>query len=217
MIKILPGGPMPKKKLYRLLFFLFQFVLLSMGCDAAKDQWNNLTSSGSGSGTSSSSQTTSQEVPAHGQETVNLLEKSPFKGKELDPAFWSNMEAYCKAGPTKLIIADMNLVPSQMSRAGFTARWAAQCYALATTYMGWNWNPGDDPDGQFLYENREQMYAWWARYVQAVVNLMKKAPKTTAVIIINDGPDRLGSRLGDATMRDMTAVQDRVTLGDVIR
>jgi hypothetical protein len=208
---------MPKKKIHRLFFFLFQFALLSMGCDTAKDQWNSLTNSGSGSSsnTSSSSQT-SQEIPAHSQATVNLLEKSPFKGKELDPSFWSNMEAYCKAGPTRLIIADMNLVPNQMTRAGFEGRWAAQCYALATTYAGLPWNP-NDAETQALWNAQDQINAWWSRYVQKIVQIMEKTPQTTAVIIVNDGYDRLGFRLGDATLRNMASVQNRVSLGDVIR
>jgi hypothetical protein len=208
---------MPKRKPYRLFFFLFNLMILSMGCDAAKDQWNNLTNSGSGSssGSSSGSNTSSQEVPAHGQATVNLLERSPFKGKNLDTAFWSNMEAYCKAGPTQLIVADMNNIPSQMERAGFSAPVNQLYYALASTYAGFNWQPGD-ASSQVLSDSRGEIDAWWSRYVQAVIQIMQKAPKTTAVVIINDGPDRLGSRLGVETYKNMAAIRDRVQLGDVI-
>jgi hypothetical protein len=208
---------MPKRKLYRLFFFLFNLMILSMGCDTAKDQWNNLTNSGSGSssGSSSGSKTSSQEVPAHDQATVNLLERSPFKGKNLDTAFWSNMEAYCKAGPTQLIIGDMNYVPSQMERAGFSAPVNQLYYALASTYAGFNWQPGD-ATSQVLSDNRGEIDAWWSRYVQAVIQIMQKAPRTTAVVITNDGPDRLGSRLGDETYKNMAAVRDRVQLGNVI-
>jgi hypothetical protein len=218
-MKMSSGGLMIKRRLFTRVYFLSQLMFLMIGCDVMENQWNNLTNSGSGSSSNSSSNSrvTSQEVPAHGQVTVSLLERSPFKGKDLDPVFWSNMEAYCKAGPTHLIIADMNLVPVQMSRAGFVARWTAQCYALATTYAGLPWSPGDDAEGQFLYDNRDQMDAWWSRYVQAVVKVMKNAPRTTAVIIVNDSLDRLGFRLGHATYRDMGPVRDRVQIGDTIQ
>ena len=219
--KNLWGVLMFKRKLYRLAFFAFHFMLLSMGCDMAQEQWNNLTSSGSGSNSSSGSKAnnnTSQEVPAHGPVAVNLLERSPFKGMELDSTFWANMEAYCKAGPTQLIIADMNLVPVQMSKAGFDARWTAQCYALATTYAGLPWEP-DPKDGEViaLWNARDQVNAWWSRYIQKINQVMQNAPQTTAIIIHNDGFDRLGFRLGDSTLRNLGSVQNRVSLGGVIR
>jgi hypothetical protein len=204
---------MIKKKIKFLVLFLLFLNLLTISCGL----FESTQSTKSGSGSSTGSVVASPEVPAHGQVTVNLLERAPFKGKDLDPAFWTTMEGYCKAGPTQIIIADMNLVPVQMSRAGFVARWAAQCYALATTYAGMNWSAGNDAEGQLLSDARDQMNAWWSGYIQAVVQLMKKAPQTTAVIIVNDGLDRLGSRLGDATLRDMGSVQSRLTLGDVIR
>jgi hypothetical protein len=198
---------MYKNKLARLSFIAFNFLILTIGCNSGSS-----TSSSSGSNT-----TPSQEVPAHSQATVNLLERSPFKGKDLDPVFWTNMEAYCKAGPTQLIIADMNLVPVQMGRAGFSARWAAQCYALASTYAGYSWSrPTNDEESQMLWDVRDQIDAWWSRYIQKIVEIMQKAPQTTAVIIINDGGDRLGERLGAATLRNMASVRNRVTLGSVI-
>jgi hypothetical protein len=208
---------MPKRRLYRMFFFLFHFMLLSMGCDVAENQWNNLTNSGSGSssGSSSGTKTSSQELPAHGQETVNLLARSPFKGRDLDPAFWTNMEAYCKAGPTQLIIGDMTLIPPRMEQAGFSGPVNQLYYALASTYAGFNWAP-EDATSQVLSDNRSQIDAWWARYVQAVIQIMQKAPQTTAVVIVNDGPDRLGSRLGNETYKNMAAVRDRVRLGEVI-
>lgn len=203
---------MTKKRLIRLRFSPLLFTLLLFGCDAVENQWNNLTNSGSGS--SSGPKVTSQEVPAHGQVTVNLLERAPFKGRELDPAFWNNMESYCKAGPTQLIIADMNLIPSQMNRAGFSAPENQLYYALASTYAGMNWSPGD-ATSQVLSDNRDQIDAWWSRYIQAVVQVMQKAPRTTAVVIINDGPDRCGSRLASPTYQNMGSVKNRVQMGNV--
>jgi hypothetical protein len=208
---------MPKKRFYQMFFFLFHFMLLSLGCDVAQNQWSSLTNSGSGSssGSSSGTKTSSQDLQAHGQETVNLLARSPFKGRDLDPAFWTNLEAYCKAGPTQLVIADMDLIPSRMEQAGFSAPVNQLYYALASTYAGMNWSPGD-ATSQVLSENRAQIDAWWARYVQAAIQVMQKAPQTTAVVIVNDGPDRLGVRLGNETYKNMAAVRDRVRLGDVI-
>jgi len=206
---------MTKKKIGWLLLFLSYLILLLIGCDFMDNQWKNITNSGSGSSSGSGSKVTSQDVPSHGQETVNLLRRTPFKGQSLDPAFWSNMEAYCKAGPTQLIIADMDLIPSQMTRAGFSAPENQLYYALASTYAGMNWAPGD-ATSQVLSDNRDQIDAWWSRYIQAVVQVMQKAPRTTAIIIINDGSDRLGSRLGNEIYKNMASVISRVQMGNTI-
>ena len=201
---------MTRKKLCWLSHHLLMVLFLLTGCD----YWNNLTNSGSGS--SSSSNSTTKTEPPHSQTTVNLLERSPFNGASIDPTFWSNMEAYCKAGPTHLIIADMDQVPGQMSRAGFNGRWTLQCYALGSTMAGMNWRPKDgDSEGQAFLERRDQLAAWWSRYVQAVVQVMQKAPQTTATIITNDGFDKLGIRLGPATYREMGSVQGRVQVGSL--
>jgi len=203
-------------------FHLLLFMLFSAGCE----YWDNLTNSGSGSSSGSSSSTSSNSstpttattntAPAHGPATVNILEKSPFRGADLDPAYWSELEAYCKAGPTQLIIADMNRVPSQMTRAGFPGRWTVQCYALGSTVAGWDWSPKPgDEEGAALKSVRGQIAAWWSRYTQAVVQVMQKAPQTTAVIIVNDGLDKLGIRLGPATYRAMGPVQNRVQVGSM--
>ena len=101
---------MTKKKKSWLYLPLLLLMLTATGCQ----YWDNLTNSGSGSGSSSNAETSSTaqtEQPAHGPATVNLMEKSPFNGRDLDPAFWSNMEAYCKAGPTHLILADLHQPP----------------------------------------------------------------------------------------------------------
>ena len=201
---------MIKKKMACLGPFMSLFMLLSFGCSYLEKEETK-------SGSSGSSSTTEQEQP-HGQVTVNLLERTPFRGQDLDPEFWTKMEAYCKAGPTQLIVADMNLVPNQMTRAGFVARWAAQCYALATTYAGYDWAPdARDPQSVALWNARPQMEAWWHRYVLAVIKVMQNAPQTTALIIINDAPDRLGYRLGVATYKTMEPVRGRVTIGNTIQ
>lgn len=196
---------MAKKKLIQMSISLSLLMLLVIGCEV------NQTKSSSGS----SSGTTTQDQPAHGQATISLLEKEIFQGRNLNTTYWTYLEGYCKAGPTQLIIANMDLIPSQMSRAGFSAPENQQYYALASTYAGMNWSPGDDTS-QALWESRDQMDAWWSRYIQEVVKIMQKAPQTTAIIITNDGEDRLGSRLGTETYKNMGSVINRVQLGDVI-
>jgi hypothetical protein len=205
---------MTKSKLIWLLLPLFLLMLPTTGCQ----YWDNMTNSGSGSssasGSGSATNSTSQAEQPHGPVTVNLMERTPFKGRDLDPAFWSKMEAYCKAGPTQLVLADLHQVPNQMTRAGFYGEWKAQCYALATTYAGGSWTPVAETEG--LWHQRGEITAWWSRYVGAVVQLMQKAPQTTAIIITNDGPDRVGFRLGPATHRNMGPVQGRVQVGKTV-
>jgi hypothetical protein len=205
---------MTKKKLIRLLFPLLLLILSVTGCQ----YWDNMTNSGSGSSSNASSgsgsTTQTEQQPAHGPATVNLMEQNPFKGRDLDSAYWSKLEGYCKAGPTQLIVADLNLVPGQMGRAGFNGRWGAQLYALASTVAGMNWSPVDS-ETQALSNERGQIDSWWGRYVQAVVQVMQKAPQTTAVVIANDGFDRLGFRLGPPTSRAMGSVGGRVQMGNI--
>ena len=205
---------MTKKKLTWLLVPLFLLMLPATGCQ----YWDNMTNSGSGSGSTASSNaestSTTQAEQPHGPATVNLMEKTPFNGRDLDSAYWSKLEAYCKAGPTQLVLADLHLAPHQMTRAGFHGEWKAQCYALATTYAGGNWTPVAETQG--LWHQRGELNAWWSRYVGAVVQLMQKAPQTTAVIIINDGSDRVGFRLGPAMHRNMGPVAGRVQVGSTV-
>lgn len=200
---------MTKNKLRRLGFSLPIFILLLAGCDVL----GNITSTKSGSG--SNSGTTPTDQPAHGQVTYNILSKSPFNGQQLNSTFWTNLDGYCKAGPTQLIITDMDLIPSHMTRAGFPAPENQQYYALASTYAGMNWAPGD-ATSQALWDARDQMDAWWSRYIQRIVQIMQKYPQTTAIIIINDGPDRLGARLGPAIYQNMGSVITRVQMGDIM-
>jgi hypothetical protein len=208
---------MKKTKLSWLLLPLFLLMLSATGCSV----WDNMTNSGSGSSSGSSpaansgaSTTAQAEQPAHGPATVNLMEQSPFNGQDLDSAYWTKLEGYCKAGPTLLIVADMNAVPVQMSRAGFNGRWGAQLYALASTVAGMNWSPSDG-ETLALWNVRGQLDAWWSRYVQAVVKVMQKTPQTTALIISNDGFDRLGFRLGPPTQQAMGSVAGRTQMGSL--
>jgi hypothetical protein len=202
---------MTKKKFIRMsisLSFLMMLLIFMIGCEI------NQTKSSSGSSTGSSSTTENQ--PAHGQDTINLMEKDVFSGEKLNASYWTQLEGYCKAGPTKLIIADMALIPDQMSRSGFSGRWGVQMYALASTYAGVDWKPGGVEDLQWFYENQDRLHAWYDRYIMAVLNIMQKAPQTTALIVINDEPDRLGARLGYAIQRNLASVGNRAELGQVL-
>jgi hypothetical protein len=203
---------MIKKKIIQLGISLPLLILFMVGCDLLFNTNQTKSSSGSNSGTPS------QDQPAHGQVTYNILEKSPFSGQQLDSSFWTNLEAYCKAGPTQLIIADMDQIPNQMSRAGFVGRWTAQDYALATIYAGTGWSADpSDSESQALYDQRDNMDAWWSGYIQRIVQIMQKYSQTTAVIIQNDGFDRCGFRLGPAIYDNMGSVASRVQLGDIFQ
>lgn len=152
----------------------------------------------------------------HGPTKVNLMSHQIFSGRALNLATWRELEQFALAGPTQLIVADLLLVPDQMSQAGFQARWTVQLYALSRTYAGMDWLPGGDSESRALWEVRADIDAWWARYVDTVVQLMLRAPETTALIIANDGFDRLGRTLGSATMRQMAPVASRVTVGNTV-
>ncbi len=108
----------------------------------------------------------------------------------------------------------MLLIPSQMSRDGFTGQPNAQYYTLLRTVGGANWSPGDDGELQFLKDHAGEIDAWWARYIRANVQIMQKYPKTTAVIIVNDGVDRCGMSLSNGTYGQMSSVSNRVSIGD---
>ncbi len=188
----------------KLRWLVLLLPLLTIACGADKPT------------SATKAQSTSVGAP-HGPAEVNLMAQPVFKGRALDPVVWRQLEAFALAGPTNLIVADLLLVPDQMTQAGFDARWTVQLYALSREYAGTNWSPAPgDPESQALYDLRQEIDTWWAGYVGAVVQLMQKAPQTTALIIVNDGHDRLGRTLGTATLRQMAPVANRVTLGDTV-
>jgi hypothetical protein len=196
---------MTKKNVKQLVFFL-PLLIFMIGCEV------NQTKSSSGSNPG----TPPQEQPGHGQATINLMEQNIFSGTKLNTTYWTYLEAYCKAGPTLLIIADLNLIPVQMTRSGFQGRPGAQLYGLATSYAGGNWYPreGDD-DAYLVWAAQDEIVAWWVRYLSAIVQIMQKAPQTTAIIITNDGEDMMGFRLGPATLDNMSSVASRVAMGEI--
>lgn len=152
----------------------------------------------------------------HEQATINLLERPIFMGRQLNASAWSDIESFCKAGPTQLIVADTNLIPSQMTQAGFKGRENAQWFALSRTYAGFNWLPGNDGELQALSNERNELGDWWDSYIIKVVEIMVKAPQTTATIIANDALDHCGRQLGNSTYKTMQNVSDRVLVGDTV-
>lgn len=188
----------------------FSLLLLFIGINGCEV---NQTKSSGGSG---SSGTSADNQPAHGQATINLMAEDVFSGTNLNTRYWSQLEAYCKAGPTQLIIADMALVPDQFTRSIAPGYWASQMFALSSTYAGVAWSPPEDADAAYYFTIRDQINDWWARYINAILRIMQTAPQTTALIIINDEPDKCGARLGYAIRDNLASVGDRVTQGDVL-
>ncbi len=204
---------MSRNKLIQKSLSLSLLLLLIIGCEINQTK----SSSGSSSGTGT---TAPQDQPAHGQVTYNILAKSPFNGQQLNTTFWNDLDGYCKAGPTELIIADLDLIPGQLSRAGFPGRTNAQYYAFSRTVNGaFYGSPELAQDGEllYLYENRDKIDAWWDRYIRAIVQIMQKYPKTTAVMIINNTyPDQGGPSVAHGTMWRMSSVSDRVSIGATV-
>lgn len=194
---------------YCLLPVLVLIMLSGFGCEWKEKKG----STGSGSGSSSPSP---PSLPPHEQAYVNILEMDVFSGQALNQAYWTWLEAYCKAGPTHLIIADMPLVPGHFTHSIAPGYWASQMYALSSTYAGVAWTPPEDPDAAYYYTIRDQIDAWWTGYIEGILTIMKKAPQTTAIIIINDYPDACGARLGVAIQNHLSPVGDRVALGEVL-
>jgi hypothetical protein len=145
-----------------------------------------------------------------------MLERNLFSGKQLNTAVWNDLEDYCKAGPTHLVISDMLLVPGQMSRAGFPGRQNLLWYVLSRTYAGANWSPGDDSEARVLYDMKDEIYSWWDRYLAGVISIMQRAPQTTATIIVNDAVDHCGRSLGNGSYQRMSSLGSRVSMGSTV-
>ncbi len=204
------AGKIFNQKHFLTLFTILMFSVLIAGCGA-----KSTTNSGSGSGTLASGGGSSNEPP-HGQATINLLEREVFIGDKLNESFFNWLEVYCQAGPTHLIIADMPLIPDHFTRSIAPGEWAAQMFALASTYAGVAWSPFGHPDADYYWTIQDQIFNWWASYIERILQIMLKAPQTTALIVANDEPDLCGARLGVAIQNHLSPVGDRVALGDVL-
>lgn len=166
-------------------------------------------------GGSSGGGSSSLDQPSHDQATVNVLEGNVFVGDQLNKSYFDWLEAYCQAGPTHLIIADMPLVVEHFSRSIAPGFWQSQMFALSSTYRGVGWTLSGDPDADYYWTIQDQIFNWWDKYIMRLVDIMSKAPQTTATIIINDAPDMCGARLGMAIQDRLNGFGNRVTFGDV--
>jgi hypothetical protein len=109
---------------------------------------------------------------------------------------------------------DLDTLPDRMRQAGFEGTDNQLYYALASTYADWPWQPDpNDPASIKLSDQREDIYKWFDNIVSGVGRQMKANPYLTASAVINDGPDRLGARLGPAIMKKLSNFGDRVQMG----
>jgi hypothetical protein len=110
---------------------------------------------------------------------------------------------------------DLDTIPDRMRQAGFEGTDNQLYYALASTYAEQPWQPDpNDPTFVALSDQRDDIYSWFDNIVINVADQMEADPNLTAMAIIHDGPDRLGSRLGDAIMQKLAKYGDRIQRGD---
>ncbi|MBA4392302.1 MAG: hypothetical protein C0407_02000 [Desulfobacca sp.] len=111
---------------------------------------------------------------------------------------------------------DLNTIPDRMRQAGFQGSDNLLYYVLGSTYADWPWQPDPaDPDAMRLSAQRGDIYEWFDKIVMNVADKMEANPEQTVTAIINDGPDRLGFRLGPAIMEKLTKFGDRAQIGTI--
>lgn len=109
---------------------------------------------------------------------------------------------------------DLDTIPDRMRQAGFEGTDNQLYYALASTYADWPWQPDpNDPASMKLSDQRADIYKWFDHIVSDVGRQMKANPYLSATAVINDGPDRLGGRLGPAILKKLNSFGDRVQMG----
>jgi len=176
------------------------------------------TSSNKKSNTNTNSNTTTYAT--HGQATRDLLKDfHPWKtgSVKINPSWESDLDAFAKAGPTHIIIADMPAVADHMLASGFQGRWTALHYALSRSYAGFNWSGGTDSDGIWLKSHETEIIEFWQNYIDAIIRVMNKHSNMTALIIYKDGFDLLGRTLGNSTLKAFPDnLKSRVTLGETV-
>ena len=118
------------------------------------------------------------------------------------------------------ITLDLDTLPKTMRSAGFNGRDNALYYAMSNIYRR---GPGPelsvkegDTELQNLSNQREAIYKWFDAEVAKVKSTMMTYPAMTVVAITNDGPDRLGCRLGPGITRRLAEFGGRVQLGHVL-
>jgi len=119
--------------------------------------------------------------------------------------------------PEYIVVADLNTIPDRMTAAGFPGSENAQYYVLAHVAA---FGPGasipDHPELTVLSGQRAGIEVWWDAYMAAIRAKMKANSLATAIVIVNDGPDRCGFRLGPPTMSQLSEFGDRVQLGTIV-
>jgi hypothetical protein len=182
------------------------------------------TPTGTPTQTQTQTQTQTANVPAHGPVTRDVLVETPpwIKGSTaLTPTFESELDAYAKAGPVHLILANLNVTNDRMREAGFNGRDTALWYALSRFINAGNTYPppqGFDSEAAVLHEQGPQIIEWWQNYVAAVVRVMQKRSDLTVSIISNDdNEDKGGRSLANGTMRLFPDdVRGRVDMGAAV-
>jgi hypothetical protein len=167
---------------------------------------------------------TSPSVAAHGPVTRDVLVETPPwtpGSTALSPTFESELDAFAKAGPVRLILANMDVTNDRMRESGFNGRDTALWYALSRLINAGDMFPpagGFDSEAAVLHEQREQIIKWWQDYIHAVIRVMQKRSDLTVFIITNDNEEDKGGRsLGNGTMRLFPDdVLSRVDIGDAV-
>lgn len=115
----------------------------------------------------------------------------------------------------RMIIADMDQIPSRLRATGFEARDTMLWYALSRSYAEWNWSVGaGDSESAFMGARREETKQCWQRYLDLVSRALRAAPSWSALLIANDGHDKLGHTLGEYSIRGIPDdVRGRVEQG----
>jgi len=111
---------------------------------------------------------------------------------------------------------NLDSIPDRMRKAGFEGTDNQLYYVLASTYADVPWQPDPtDAASMKLSDQRDDIYKWFDNIVNDVAGQMKADPSLNLTAVMNDGPDRLGARLGPAIMKKLGSFGDRVQLGSV--
>ena len=123
--------------------------------------------------------------------------------------------------PEHIIVADLDTIPNRMRDAGIqhsndNALWFALAFVFA---FGPDGMMPDDGAGSMVpinnYPTRKRIEDWWNGEVQKVIDKLKANPKSTATIIVNDGRDRCGFRLGPATIDRFAGLSNVIEMGTI--
>jgi hypothetical protein len=163
-------------------------------------------------------------VAAHGPEVRDVLRDTPpwTPGTtSLTPTFEAELDAYAKAGPVHLIIANMDLTADRMRDSGFNGRDTALWYALSRMINAGNTFPpeqGFDSEAAVLHEQGPQIIKWWEDYIHAVINVMQRRNDVTVSLVSHDdNEDKGGKSLANGTYRLFPdELKGRVDFGDAI-